>query len=624
VGFNGIFHILTSDGYQYTLNNNGQAGNGFTFFVNNKGFRNPDGTASYKSVAEIDSPDVQDPRAADSPSDITQKIFFNLPASDLPASANTPGGGVTWLLKDPVIPAISGVAFTGIEGTPGVAGTNPLGANFTFTSSVAGDYAIAIDVNQNGQYTDAVDRKLTGTAIAGSNTIYWDGLDGSGNKVPADTLKDYTAMVKLTTKAGEVHFPFFDVERNVNGIRLTRINGSYAPDDTLYWDDSPIPLIGTPSNPIKNLTGLSSQVNGHKWGSPTADPLNQNDFGNNVGIDTWGYISSAPIINTVSFKLQQADLETDTVISAANCAGQPVTYTIAVKNNGPSAVSGAKFGFSFPAELSGITVSSSSTRGNSSATAGTVAAGTYTADIDMDNGAVRTFTVTGLIAVTATGNISVSASVLRPADATDPDATNPDAKPPTDPLAECNSAPSGPGCNNIKTNITSFNSAPDAGPDQTVPRYQTVSLSANEEGNWTQAPGDPLVAHISNPAGASTTVSGLDDLGKYHFVYTNSNGCADTVVVTVITIDMVIPNIFTPNNDGNNDVFKITGLESYPGSQLIIFNRWGNEVYKADNYLNNWDGSGLAEGTYYYVLNRRERTGEMTAFKGWVFLKRGK
>ena len=43
VGFNGIFNILTSDGYQYTLNNNGQAGNGFTFFVNNKGFRNADG-----------------------------------------------------------------------------------------------------------------------------------------------------------------------------------------------------------------------------------------------------------------------------------------------------------------------------------------------------------------------------------------------------------------------------------------------------------------------------------------------------------------------------------------------------------------------------------------------------
>jgi hypothetical protein len=39
VGFNGVFQILTKDGYQYSLDNNGQAGNGFSFFVNNKGFR---------------------------------------------------------------------------------------------------------------------------------------------------------------------------------------------------------------------------------------------------------------------------------------------------------------------------------------------------------------------------------------------------------------------------------------------------------------------------------------------------------------------------------------------------------------------------------------------------------
>jgi len=624
VGFNGIFHILTSDGYQYTLDNNGQAGNGFTFFVNNKGFKNPDGTASYKSVNFIDNPDVQDPRVADSPSDITQKIFFNTPAADLPASANTPGGGTTWLLKAPLTPAITKMAFTGIEGIVGVAGTNPLGANFTFDASVAGDYVISIDVNQNGSFTDAVDRKLTGAAIAGTNTVYWNGLDGTGNKVPADTLSNYIANITLTTKAGEVHFPFFDVERNVNGIKLTRINGSRAPDDTVYWNDSQIPPIGTPSNPVINLKGLSSLVNGHKWGSPTQNPFDQNEFGNNVGIDTWGYISSAPIKTTVSFALQQADLAVDSLNAIANCAGQQVLYTIIIKNNGPSKITGGKFIFSFPPELTGVSGNSSSTSGASSAGTPTVSANAYTADINMDNGAVRTFTINGLIAVTAAGSLNVSAAVLRPADVTDPDATNPDAAPPTDPAGECYAPPSGAGCNNIKTNITAFKSAPDAGPDQTVIRYEPVNLAASQEGMWTQVPGDPAVASFTSSFSASTTVAGLPNLGKYHFVFTNANGCADTLVVTVVTTDMVIPNIFTPNGDGKNDVFKIAGLVSYPGSQLIIFNRWGNEVYNADNYLNDWNGSGLAEGTYYYVLNRRERTGDITTFKGWVFLKRGK
>ena len=623
VGFNGIFHILTKDGYQYTLDNNGQAGNGFTFFVNNKGFRDANGNASYKSVTEISNPDVQDPTAPDSPTDITQKIFFNAPSADLPASANTPGGLVTWLLTDPAAPTISNVVFKGIEGTTGKAGTNPLGANFTFTSSASGTYQIAIDVNKNGLFNEPADRLLSGTVTVGDDSVFWDGLDGQGNKVPSDTAS-YNARITLIAKAGEVHFPFFDVERNVNGIKLTRINGVHAPDDTIYWDDSPLPKIGTPSNPVTNLGGISSLVNGHKWGIPTEDPANQNDFGNEVGIDTWGYISSAPIKNTVSFVLQQADLAVDSIVSAANCAGQPVTYTVTVQNNGPSAVAGAKFEFNFPAQITGVSVSSAAISGTSSVSGGAVSANVYNADISMSNGAVRTFTVNGIIAVNATGTLNVSASMMRPADVTDPDATNADADPPTDPTAECNAPPSGTGCNNIKIATTVYNAAPDAGPDQTILRNETVYLMANGEGSWSQAAGDPSVAVIRDIANPSTTVSALNTTGAYHFVFTNTLGCADTVAIIVESADMIIPNIFTPNGDGKNDVFKIKGLESYPGSQLLIFNRWGNEVYKADNYLNNWDGGNLAEGTYYYILNRHDLTGSISTFKGWVFIKRSK
>jgi gliding motility-associated-like protein len=119
-------------------------------------------------------------------------------------------------------------------------------------------------------------------------------------------------------------------------------------------------------------------------------------------------------------------------------------------------------------------------------------------------------------------------------------------------------------------------------------------------------------------------VTGLNTQGVYNFVYTNPDGCSDTVALTVVPDELFIPNIFTPNNDGKNDLFVIKGLEAYPGSQLVIFNRWGNEVYRSANYLNDWNGSSLAEGTYYYLLTRRERIGGTTVFKGWVFLKRSK
>lgn len=625
VGFNGIFNILTKDGYQYTLNNNGQAGNGFTFFVNNKGFRTAQGTASYQSVdGSSANVDVQDPRIADSQTDITQKIFFNPPATDMPATANVPGGGTTWLLSAPLLPTISNVVFTGTEGTIGKAGTSPLGGNFTFTTSGNGGYTIVIDANQNGIYTDAVDRKLTGATNAGTNQVYWDGLDGLGHKVSAGGITTYNISVGITTIAGEVHFPFFDVERNVAGILLSRINGTYAPDDTLYWDDTPITIVGTAPVPIKNLTGISSTINGHKWGTTTTDPNNDADFGNNKSIDTWGYIASHPIYSTVSLQLQEADLSVDNISAVAGCAGQPVQYTVPVSNKGPSDVIGAQFSFSFPSDITGLVVSSASTNGVSASPAGIIKANVYTANLDIANGAVRSFIISGNVGLLASGNLVVTASVLRPADVTDPDATNPDTAVPTDAANECNSLPSGIGCNNIKTNTVTIAAAPNAGPDQSVFRYLPATMAAVGVGTWTQLTTDATKVNITNPLSNTTTVTGLNNLGLYHFIFTNSGSCTNSVTLKVITADLDIPNIITPNNDGKNDVFKINGLEAYPGSQIIILNRWGNEVYRSDNYLNNWDGSGLAEATYYYILNRRDHDGNITTLKGWIFLKRSK
>lgn len=86
---------------------------------------------------------------------------------------------------------------------------------------------------------------------------------------------------------------------------------------------------------------------------------------------------------------------------------------------------------------------------------------------------------------------------------------------------------------------------------------------------------------------------------------------------------LFIPNLFTPNGDGNNDTFEIRGLELFAENDLIIVNRWGNQVYKSDNYRNDWTGEGLNEGTYYYILRVKERTGgEWQVFKGYITLIR--
>lgn len=82
-----------------------------------------------------------------------------------------------------------------------------------------------------------------------------------------------------------------------------------------------------------------------------------------------------------------------------------------------------------------------------------------------------------------------------------------------------------------------------------------------------------------------------------------------------------IPNSFTPNGDGKNDKLVILDVTRFPGSTLIIYNRWGNIVYQSKDYQNNWDGSGLNEGTYFYTLELRTPQG-IRVFKGWIELLR--
>jgi uncharacterized repeat protein (TIGR01451 family)/gliding motility-associated-like protein len=89
-------------------------------------------------------------------------------------------------------------------------------------------------------------------------------------------------------------------------------------------------------------------------------------------------------------------------------------------------------------------------------------------------------------------------------------------------------------------------------------------------------------------------------------------------------LDLHIPNIITPDGDGKNDTFKIPGLEAYPENSLMLFNRWGNEVWKTSgrSYKNEWDGRGLNDGTYYYILKIKDETGSWQTFSGWVTLLR--
>jgi gliding motility-associated-like protein len=87
----------------------------------------------------------------------------------------------------------------------------------------------------------------------------------------------------------------------------------------------------------------------------------------------------------------------------------------------------------------------------------------------------------------------------------------------------------------------------------------------------------------------------------------------DTIIITSTDCPFFVPNVFTPNQDGINDSFYIKGLgENW---SLTVFNRWGNKVFEAKNYKNDWEGNQLSGGIYFYTLSDDKRNRE---YKGWV------
>lgn len=100
-------------------------------------------------------------------------------------------------------------------------------------------------------------------------------------------------------------------------------------------------------------------------------------------------------------------------------------------------------------------------------------------------------------------------------------------------------------------------------------------------------------------------------------------GNIDTVSVTIDIIceKLTFLSGFSPDGDGVNDTFRVIGAEAYPDNSLVIFNKWGEEVYSAKSYDNSWDGTDKngeplksEDNVYYYVFN----DGENNVYSGYL------
>jgi gliding motility-associated-like protein len=166
----------------------------------------------------------------------------------------------------------------------------------------------------------------------------------------------------------------------------------------------------------------------------------------------------------------------------------------------------------------------------------------------------------------------------------------------------------------------------DAGPDKKIVIGDTVLLNGLVKGTavnyyWTNSPS------MNNPLALQPAVfPSVESHYTLNVVSTVGCGNASSEVIVTVYKDIFIPNAFSPNGDGKNDMFRVFALDSYELISFDIFNRWGSKVFSTTNTSMGWNGmiNGYLQetGVYVYYLEIRNKSGKTRSIKGSVLLVR--
>jgi gliding motility-associated-like protein len=183
------------------------------------------------------------------------------------------------------------------------------------------------------------------------------------------------------------------------------------------------------------------------------------------------------------------------------------------------------------------------------------------------------------------------------------------------------------GCSNTDTLLVLVNPLPNVAINSGVTSFtlnlgQSITLNAGGANTYSWTSGN-----VSCDSCASNTESPVAST-QYCVRGTDVNGCRDSVCLQVIVEEVCtvfIPDAFSPNGDGHNDVFKVYG-HCITELTLQVFDRWGNQVYSGSDPSAGWDGSYggslMNTGTYIYQVQYTLSNGTKTKTKGNFSLMR--
>ncbi len=165
----------------------------------------------------------------------------------------------------------------------------------------------------------------------------------------------------------------------------------------------------------------------------------------------------------------------------------------------------------------------------------------------------------------------------------------------------------------VKNQVFSGGSC-NAGDDATIFEGESAYINGVGDGvvSW-----DPpkYLSDTSVPNPTATPPAGIHKYTIRVFNASTCTECTDEVIITVIP-EISIPNTFTPNGDGDNDLWEINGLSTFDECELWIYTRWGQRIFHQNGYEEGteWNGTynglSLPAATYYYVIDIKKNDAE--------------
>ncbi len=154
------------------------------------------------------------------------------------------------------------------------------------------------------------------------------------------------------------------------------------------------------------------------------------------------------------------------------------------------------------------------------------------------------------------------------------------------------------------------------------------TLSTNADVKYEISSWSPAAMFPDQNAKAQAAVL-KDSSTTFTVIAVSEDGCRDTATARVNIAgnakDMFIPNAFTPNNDGKNDVFKVYG-STVIGAEIRIYTQWGALIYETNDNTKGWDGTSKGTqqpiGQYIYVAKVRTNDQDTFLKKGTINLIR--